>query len=272
MATRRTRRPVGSPHSRCLHGPGREDRCPEAARLRALRPEQVTDLEAGLDRRTARFSLQANLYLMEFRNEIAQTGELSQIGLPLRRNVDRSYRRGLELAAAFLPSPGWRIALTTSLNRSRIRSWTQFEDVHDASGAYLGTEPRDFADAPPLLTPALLGNVSAERRQGALQVLASGRYVGRAHLDNTGNAATRTPGFFDADATVRLSLKRLLRRGDPSLRVGVSNVLDNRRRWPSGYSYLFLNRDPTGRDKPAGVNYFYPLAGRTFFVGLDFSR
>ena len=249
-----------------------EDNPTLAYDLRAVRPERVTDLEAGLDRRTERFSLQANLYLMEFRNEIAQTGELSQIGLPLRRNVDRSYRRGLELAAAFLPSPGWRIALTTSLNRSRIRSWTQFEDVYDASGAYLGTEPRDFADAPPLLTPALLGNLSAERRQGALQVLASGRYVGRAHLDNTGNAATRTPGFFDADATVRLSLKRLLRQGDPRLRVGVSNLFDHRGRWPSGYSYLFVNRDPPARDVPGSVNYFYPLAGRTVFVGLDLSR
>ena len=249
-----------------------EDNPTLAYDLRAVRPERVTDLEAGLDRRTERFSLQANLYLMEFRNEIAQTGELSEIGLPLRRNVDRSYRRGVELAAAFLPSPGWRIALTTSLNRSRIRSWTQFLDVYDASGAYLGSEPRAFADVPPLLTPALLGNLSAERRQGPVRASVSGRYVGRAHLDNTGNAASRTPSFFDADATVRLSLKRLLRRGDPSLRVGVSNLLDNRGRWPSGYSYLFQNRDSEGHDVPGNVDYFYPLAGRTFFVGLELSR
>ncbi len=234
--------------------------------LRAVRPERVTDLEGGLDWRTERLSLQANLYLMEFRHEIAQTGELSEIGLPLRRNVDESYRRGVELEAAFRASPAWRFAATASLNQSRIRSWTQFLDVYDADGAYLGSEPRIFANVPPLLTPAFLGHLSAELRQGPLQVSASGRYVGRAHLDNTGNAESRTPGFFDADAAARLSLKRLLRRGEPSLRVVVSNLLDNGRRWPSGYSYLFLNGDA-----PAGVNYFYPLAGRTLFVGIDFS-
>ena len=249
-----------------------EDNPTVAYDLRAVRPERVTDLEAGLDRRTEHFSLQANLYLMEFRNEIAQTGELSEIGLPLRRNVDRSHRRGVEAEAVLLPSPGWRLALTTSLNRSRIRSWTQFVDVYGSSGDYLGSEPHTFADVPPLLTPALLGNLSAERRQGPLQMAASGRYVGRAHLDNTGNAATRTPSFFDADATVRLSLKRLLRRGDPSLRVSVSNLFDHRRRWPSGYSYLFLDRDAQGHDSPGNALYFYPLAGRTFFAMLAFAR
>jgi len=37
-----------------------------------------------------------SLYAMEFRDEIALTGELSEIGLPLRRNVEQSSRRGIE--------------------------------------------------------------------------------------------------------------------------------------------------------------------------------
>ena len=37
----------------------------------------------------------ADVYAMEFSNEIALTGELSEIGLPVRRNVGRSHRRGL---------------------------------------------------------------------------------------------------------------------------------------------------------------------------------
>ena len=52
-------------------------------------------LEAGVDFNTPRLALQANVYAMEFTDEIALSGELSEIGLPLRRNVDDSYRRGL---------------------------------------------------------------------------------------------------------------------------------------------------------------------------------
>ena len=249
-----------------------EDNPTLAYDLQAVHPERVTDFEAGLDRRAGRFSLQANLYLMEFRNEIAQTGELSEIGLPLRRNVDRSYRRGVELEAAFLPSPGWRFGATVSLNRSRIRSWTQYVDVYDASGAFLGSEARTFTDVPPLLTPAVTAGLGAERRQGPFEASLSGRYVGPAPLDNTGSAASRTPGFFDADASLLVRLKGLLPRGRPALRVGVSNLADNRRRWPSGYSYPFLDKDAQGRDTAGAVNYFYPLAGRTFFVALELLR
>lgn len=237
--------------------------------LSAVKPEGVNDLEAGVDWRTGRLSLQANLYLMEFRNEIAQTGELSEIGLPLRRNVDRSYRRGLEVEAAFDATRRLRLAVNANWNRSRIRSWTQFFDVYDEGGAFALSEPRTFEDVTPLLTPSFVGNAAVEFHRGKARLSLLGRYVGKAHLDNTGNDASRTPGFFDADAAVRLSLKRRSGRGLLSLRLDLSNLFDDGRRWPSGYSYLFLTRDAAGRDTAGGLNYFYPLAGRTLFVGLE---
>ena len=67
-----------------------------------MRPEAVWT--RGGSRLARRPPLQANVYAMEFRNEIALTGELSDIGLPLRRNVDRSHRRGVELEVGYEPS------------------------------------------------------------------------------------------------------------------------------------------------------------------------
>ncbi len=49
------------------------------------------------------------MYAMEFQDEIALSGELSEIGLPVRRNVPRSYRRGLELELDWGPSPEWHV-------------------------------------------------------------------------------------------------------------------------------------------------------------------
>ena len=65
--------------------------------LEAVRPEEVLDLEARRQSQHAEPGAAGQLYAMEFTNEIALTGELSEIGLPLRRNVDDSYRRGLEV-------------------------------------------------------------------------------------------------------------------------------------------------------------------------------
>ena len=40
--------------------------------------------------------------------------------------------------------------------------------------------------------------------------------------------------------------------------------------WPSGYSYLYALQDGAGGETLAGVPYYYPLAGRTFFAGIEF--
>src|SRR6202022_3779699 len=72
-----------------------EDNATFAHDLHAVHPERLIDVEAGWDVHSARGSISSNIYIMNFHNEIAATGELSDIGLALRRNVDRSYRRGI---------------------------------------------------------------------------------------------------------------------------------------------------------------------------------
>ncbi len=239
--------------------------------LGAVTPEEVVDFEAGLELRRPHFSLQASLYAMEFQNEIAQTGELSEIGLPLRRNVDKSHRRGLELDLGWRPRAGLDLRLSASANKSRIDTWTQFYDVYDAEGAWAGSTSRVFSDVPPLLTPAFVANPSVEYAPVKwLTFTAGGRYVATSHLDNTGDDAFRTPDFFGLDATATLSLERWIRKGRPRLSVRVLNLLDNRRIWPSGYSYLFFTEDAGGTLVPGGTSYYYPQATRSVFVSVDF--
>src|SRR5207253_1688553 len=120
--------------------------------LHAVRPERLLDFEAGWDLHTARGSISSNIYMMNFHNEIAATGELSDIGLPLRRNVDRSYRRGIELDAAWQVSPALRLRNSTNLSRNRIHSWTQF----------YGSQPIVHFNVNPLLTPTLIVNQSVD--------------------------------------------------------------------------------------------------------------
>jgi iron complex outermembrane recepter protein len=247
-----------------------EDNATIAYDLRGVEPERVVDVEAGLEYRSGGWSASANLYAMEFRNEIALTGELSQIGLPLRRNVDRSHRRGIELSAAWLVAPRLRLTGNANLSRNRIATWTQFYDVFDEAGAFLESVSREHHDVSPLLTPAVVANLGADYSPVPfLNVAAAGRYVAKAYLDNTQDAALTTPSFFNLDATLLFDLGRFVKAGHPRIRIQVNNVFDNRRIFPSGYSYLYFTRDPAGRDTLAGIPYYYPLATRSVFVGLD---
>jgi iron complex outermembrane receptor protein len=238
--------------------------------LRAVKPERVVDFEVGAEYRRPGLRAQANLYAMEFRNEIALTGELSAIGLPLRRNVDRSHRRGLELDVTWQATPKLRFNHSANLSRNRIRDWTQFYDVFDASGSRLGSVSRAYRDVDPLLTPPLVANLGADwTPTSALTLGAAGRYVARVYLDNTKNAAFTTPDFFDLDASLLLGLGRWVKTGQPHLRVQVNNVLDNHRMYPSGYSYLFATRGENGAETFEGTPYYYPLATRALFVALE---
>jgi iron complex outermembrane receptor protein len=237
--------------------------------LEAVEPESLVDFEAGALWRRGGLALRADLYAMEFENEIALSGELTEVGLPARRNAGNSHRRGVELGADYAASPKLRLGLAAAFSRNRIDSWTQFYDVYDAEGAWLDNVAVVHDDVRPLLTPEAIVNGSVEWKPVRdLSLLAQGRYVAAAQLDNTGNADFRTPSFFGLDLQAAVSLRRLVAQGEPRLRVQATNLLNNRRIWPSGYSYVFFVRDGGG-DTLTGTSYYYPQATRSIYATLE---
>ena len=246
-----------------------EDNASVLPDFNAVKPESVWDVELGAEWRTKDLVLKANLYDMEFHDEIALTGELSPIGLPLRTNVDRSARRGLELDASWQALPALRLTAAANLSQARIRDWTQFYDVYDTAGNFIGSTPRTFHDVTPLLTPPFVATVGAETTAlSGVTAGLTGRYVAASWLDNTDTEGLEAPRFFQLDAAFRFDLSRFVAAGKPRLSVRVNNLLDNRRIFPSGYSYLYVTRD-AGQDTPGGIPYYYASATRSVSVTLD---
>lgn len=237
--------------------------------LEAVRPEEVLDFELGVDLNTPRLALQANLYAMEFTNEIALTGELSEIGLPLRVNVEDSYRRGLETDLRWKMSPSWSLIQSANLSRNRISEWTQFYDVYDEQGAWIGSEPITYKDVPPLLTPDVVVNLGAEWARREISVALMGRYVADSHLDNTGLDEFRLPAYTNLDLRASVGLGRWWSAAQPRIVLFVNNLIDNQDQYPSGYSYQFINRSNSGGDSLDGIPFYYPLATRNVVVSLE---
>jgi len=246
-----------------------EDNASVLPDFNAVKPESVWDVELGAEWRTKDLVLKGNLYDMEFHDEIALTGELSAIGLPLRTNVDRSARRGLELDASWQALPALRLTAAANLSEARIRDWTQYYDVYDTAGNLIGSTPRTFHDVTPLLTPPFVATVGAETTAlSGVTAGLTGRYVAASWLDNTDTEGLEAPRFFQLDAAFRFDLSRFVAAGKPRLSVRLNNLLDNRRVFPSGYSYLYVTRD-AGQDTPGGIPYYYASATRNVSVTLD---
>jgi iron complex outermembrane receptor protein len=239
-----------------------EDNAPVSFDLGAVKPERVLDLEAGWSWRGPNVELAANLYAMEFHNEIAATGEQSEIGLALRRNVDRSFRRGIELDASWQVAPAVRLKTNASFSRNRIRDWTQFIDVYDAEGNWTGSRPVEYRNVEPLLSPSVIVNQAVDFTPNArFSTGAIARYVGRSYLDNTDNDLTDAPSYFVLDANASYAVTDWAR-----VSLQVDNVLDDDGIRPSGYSTLYFTGEELG-----GTAYYYPHATRNAVVLVDFT-
>ena len=237
--------------------------------LEAVRPEKVLDFEAGLDFNTPELALTANIYAMEFTDEIALTGELSEIGLPIRTNVDESYRRGVEVDLKWQASERWALLHSSNLSRNRIREWTQFYDVYDEQGSWIDSEPITYRDVPPLLTPEVIVNLGVEWARSGASVALMGRYVDDAQLDNTGLEEFRLPSYTNVDLRTSVNLGRWWAAANPRLTLFVNNLFDNDDQYPSGYSYQFINQNSSGQQSLDGIPFYYPLATRNAVLTLE---
>jgi len=243
---------------------GGEDNASVSYDLHAVRPERLLDFEGGWDYRGASASVHANVYAMEFRNEIASTGELSEIGALLRRNVDRSYRRGIEVEYTWQAAARVRLRGNANLSHNRIHTWTQFYDVYDDAGNITGSEPITFHDVNPVLTPSLIVNQTIEFAPTSKTTFGfTARHVGPSYLDNTNNGSFTAPAFTTFEASAGIALAHNM-----NLRVQINNLLNDKRVFPSGYSYLFLTPQRTIE----GISYYYPQATRNASVMVDFRR
>ncbi|MFY9309131.1 MAG: TonB-dependent receptor [Bacteroidia bacterium] len=210
----------------------------EVGALNRVKPETVTDFEAGLKLLYAKLALDANIFYMQFKNEIAAIGQLSYIGLPLRKNVNSSYRRGVELSLTANPFQKLNFISNAAFSTNRIKSYTTDYD----SVTYTNVQP--------LLTPRVIIDQTINYRFSKyLLIGANGRYMSMAFLDNTNNTNFMVPASLIFNASIEL---RFLKHYSINFMV---NNITNTRYYTSGY---VQNGQP----------YYFAMATRNYFMTL----
>ncbi len=59
------------------------------------KPEVLRDVEAGYAWNNNIAAIQANVYYMNYKNQLVQTGMLNDVGAYIRTNIPKSYRMGI---------------------------------------------------------------------------------------------------------------------------------------------------------------------------------
>ncbi|MCK6525429.1 TonB-dependent receptor [Myxococcota bacterium] len=246
---------------------GGADNLTEAVDLSAVRPESVLDVELGLDARWERGGAELTVYHMDFKDEIAPTGEISELGLLLRQNVPDSRRSGVELGLHQRVGPlGLRVS--GAFARASIAEWTQTVPLVDTTGAELGQTSVTVTDTPALLSPALLGSAELTySRQEGRRLGLTWQGMSPSQLDNLGAAGLTTPTYSRLDAWGAWETRPDERGVCFGLDARAQNLLDATL-WPSGTTSVVARQTQSGEERLRGERFYLPEAGRSVWVSL----
>ena len=96
-----------------------------------LRPERMTDTEVGYEYSGRILSAAVNFYSMDYRDMLLENGKISDSGYAIKENVDRSWRRGVELSAGCKPLRWLRADANLTLSTNKIGDYVYYLDTYD---------------------------------------------------------------------------------------------------------------------------------------------
>ncbi len=234
--------------------------------------EYMTDIEAGLHFANDKLlTFDVNLYSMNYSNQLVLTGALNDVGAPLRTNVARSFRRGIELSSSAYVKQRLRVGANLTLSENKIIDFQERIFNYDTFAEEVisrGTTNIAFS-------PNIIAGLTAEyqvfphgwrvtekpvRKQ--LYLLFNEKFVGKQHLDNTGSNTAVITAFAVSDFGIQWDSKY---GSKPSVKITfwVNNAF-NRMYSSNGYAFSYIYGSTVTE------RFYYPQAGRNYMLNLAF--
>jgi iron complex outermembrane receptor protein len=237
--------------------PNRDDF--EAGLTQQPKPEQLQDLEIGVEKANNSYSWGATFYYMKYRNQLVLTGQINDVGAYARTNIDKSYRMGIELQGSYKFSNWLKLTGNLTLSENKVIDFEEFYDDYDEGNQKsVQYEKTDIS-----FSPSVMGSASAilsPVKNGEIALI--GKYVGRQYLDNTSNKNRSLDAFYTQD--LRLSYTVKGKAVKDMTMIFQFNNLFNKLYEPNGYTFSYIyNQELTTE------NYVYPMAGINFMGGVN---
>lgn len=233
--------------------------------------EQLHDFEFGYKFRNSDAYFTSNLYYMNYKDQLVLTGELDDVGDPIRQNVDKSYRAGIEVQTGYKFSTKLRIDANATFSENKIKEFnyilydSQYDPITWADVSY-NPIPITFKDTEISFSPAIIaGSTITYSPFKSLSLGLISKYVGKQYLDNTSSNLKSMDAYFTNNFNASLKLTPSWIK-EISLNLLVSNIFDIEY-ISNGYTYSYYYR-PVGSNDPAITEkFYYPQATRNFLVG-----
>jgi iron complex outermembrane receptor protein len=222
--------------------------------------ETLNDFELGIQQSVGNFNWNLVAYYMGYHNQLVLTGKINDVGAYTRTNIPKSYRAGLEGVFSYriLPQLKWDFNIAVSENK--ILDFTEYLDNYDDGTQKVNQYNKtDISFSPPVIAASTI----TWQPFAQLECSVLSKYVSAQYLDNTSQSNRKLDPFFVNDLRVSYTVSKKIFK-EINLVGQLNNVFDVKYE-PSGYTYSYIY----GAELTTS-NYYFPMAGINFVVGVNF--
>ena len=224
--------------------------------------ETLNDIELGWRYNSNKVSVNTNLYYMFYQNQLVLTGQLDDVGSPIRATSGKSYRLGLEVDAKIQFSKMLNTSTNVAISSNKNKDFSS-----EINGELVDLGNTNISFSPELVIGNAINYMPAER----LQLSLLSKFVGEQYMGNTDNEASILERYFINDFNINYEIKP--RKLFKSIVLsGLVNNIFNKKYVSNGY---FGSYDYEDTSSPSGITTgyyagYYPQATTNFLVGATF--
>ncbi len=196
--------------------------------------ETLYDYEAGYSFRNSLFHVGANLYYMDYDNQLILTGKMSEIGEALTSNIKDSYRMGIELTAGIKITDWLQWNGNSTFSRNKVKDFTEYLDDYDNGGQQAiehGTTRIAFS-------PDIIANSMFDFYWKDFSASFNSQYVSRQYMDNTTTKGRSIDPYFVNSLRVGYVFKPKFMK-EIALDVTVNNLF-NEKYETNGFTFTYF--------------------------------
>ena len=222
--------------------------------------ETLYDWEAGYKGEFDRFFVEANLYYMDYKNQLILTGEINDVGAYIRQNVPDSYRAGIELQAGVQLLENLEWSGNATFSRNKIEEYTYYLDNFDTGSQQATT----YSDTDIAFSPGFVGHSTLRFTRGGFAASLNTKYVSKQYLDNTQTESRTLDPYLVNDLRLSYDWSTTPLLNSLKATLEMNNIFDEMYE-SNGYTYGYIS----GGERQF-FNYYYPQAGRNIMLQLSF--
>ena len=223
-------------------------------------PEELNDFELGWRFTSEKSTFLANIYYMDYTNQLVLTGAINDVGAPVRKNVGKSSRLGIELDGNFALGSHWSWQPNINLSSNRNHDY-YFE--RDGKLTDLGNTHLSFS-------PAVVGgNIITYQPKSNWKLALLTKHVGEQYMGNIDSYNSKLSAYTISDLNIAYQFVQLGLFKSIDISLLVNNVLDVEY-ISNGYFYTFDDDySEPGKITTIEGSGFYPQARINFLLGLN---